>query len=48
MPKTENIKPVTSSPTATTTTRLPGLSGVQVIISKPSKIKENSSKFSKK
>jgi hypothetical protein len=35
------------SPLATTTTNLPGLEGVQVIVSKPILIKENSSKVSK-
>jgi hypothetical protein len=31
-------------PVATTTTNLPGLEGVQVMVSKPALIKENSSK----
>jgi len=35
-------------PAATTTTNLPGLQGIQVIVSKPALIKENSSKVTKK
>jgi hypothetical protein len=37
-----------SSTNTTTTTKLPGLRDVEVIISQPSLIKENSSKVTKK
>jgi len=38
----------TDSATTTTTTNLPGLRDVEVIVSTPSLVKENSSKVSKK
>jgi len=41
-------KPKTGGYKTTTTTNLPGLRDVKVIISRPSLIKENSSKISKK
>jgi hypothetical protein len=47
---TTDKSPSQSSSTTVTTTHsgLPGLEGVEVIISKPSLVKENSSKITKK
>jgi len=49
MSKQENKgKSENSSAATTTSTNLPGLRGVKVIVSQPSLIKENSSKIRKK